>query len=768
MRVLGFIFAIIVALYLETVTADVPQVIRFGDTVEDYIIFAPNMEPFTEQFSLCSWVKKSRTGFRPNWFSYATISRSWEINLSDDGHSRLFSAHSLNKMGQLGITPGTWYHYCMCWSLSSNMADVYHNGMKVGSMKTRTGRRLRTGGSLVLGQLQFSYRTVSGHPFGGELFKLDIFSKKFSAEEVSAMYQAGLCSQIEKSHGNFRQLTWESITQQSRRGNVELINLDSADTGMSCPEQSPQHDVDTNIGVEVANTACEQQLSQVQSDLEAINTELESLRQTRSESQTTQAELELAESEKNRLQAELDEAKTDLEATQTDLDSTQTQLEAAQSELEMIKNQLKVAQTEHEDTKSDLGQKLNQIQSELTEAQNQLMASQSEQAATKAELATARAELSAAQTDLEATKSELEAAQSQAQATRADLGQGLSQTQTELEITLAELEDTQTDLEETQTKLEEIQAELERTQTQLEDSQANFEKSQTELEKSQTEQMKTQRQLEESQTQLEMSQTQFAESQTELERIQTRLRETTTQLEETQTQLALSTRTSTSNVPLILKFGKSLQDYIIFRPNMGPFTEQFSICSWVKKLRPDGFPFWLSYATSGDIEIKLNDNGYSGLLGDRFFNNIGELGINPGSWYHYCMVWSLSSGIADIFYDGTKAGFITTPSEGVLGTGGALVLGQYQRGLGIIDNRRGIRYSFGGEISKLNIFSKKLSAEEVRNMYQAGICSDVEKIHGENRKVTWESIILQTRRGNVQLLDLADPCSSAQSASGDN
>ena len=648
------------------------------------------------------------------------------------------------------------------------MADVYHNGMKVGSMKTRTGRRLRTGGSLVLGQLQFSYRTVSGHPFGGELFKLNIFSKKFIAEEVSAMYQAGLCSQIEKSHGNFRQLTWESITQQSRRGNVELINLDSADLGMSCPGQSPHQDVNTSIGVEVANTACEQQLNRVQSELGAINTELESLKQTRSESQTTQAELDLVESEKNRLQAELDETKTDLRAIQTDLDSTQTQLEAAQSELEMIKNQLREAQNEHEATKSDLGQRLNQMQSELTEAQNQLIASQSEQAATNAELATARAELSAAQTDLEATESELEVAQNQVQTTRTDLGQGLSRTQTELEISLAELGETQTDLEETKMKLEEIETELERTQTQLEDSQTKFEKSQNELEKSQTELMKTQSQLEESQNQLEISQTQFSESQTELERIQTQLVETTTQLEETQTQLALSTRTSSSTVPLVLKFGKTLQDYIMFRPNMSPLTEQFSICSWVKKLRVDGFPFWLSYATSGDIEIKLNDNGYSGLFDDRFFNNIGELGINPGSWYHYCMVWSLSSGMADIYYDGTKAGSVSTPAERVLGTGGALVLGQYQRGFGMIDNRRGNRYAFGGEISKLNIYSKKLSAEEVRNMHQAGICSDVEKIHGENRAVTWESVILQTRRGNVQLLDLDASCSSTQSASGDN
>ena len=131
------------------------------------------------------------------------------------------------KVDQLGITPGTWYHYCMCWSVSSNTADVYHNGIKVGSFTTQSGKMLRTGGILVLGQIQTFvtkfYIDSNRYTFGGELYKLNMFPKKFSAEEVRAMFQAGICSDIEKRHGSYRQLTWESIIEQSRSGNVQLV-----------------------------------------------------------------------------------------------------------------------------------------------------------------------------------------------------------------------------------------------------------------------------------------------------------------------------------------------------------------------------------------------------------------------------------------------------------------------------------------------------------------------------------------------------------------
>ena len=59
---------------------------------------------------------------------------------------------------------------------------------------------------------------------------------------------------------------------------------------------------------------------------------------------------------------------------------------------------------------------------------------------------------------------------------------------------------------------------------------------------------------------------------------------------------------------------------------------------------------------------------------------------------------------------------------------------------------------FGGELQKLNMFTKKLSSSEVSRMYKAGRCSDtVEKTFSRNLK--WEDIMKTTRHGNVKTLD---------------
>ena len=134
MKVLSCTFIFVVTLAIST--GNTTQVLKFGTSVRDYIMFSPNMEAFTSQFSVCSWVKKLKTDGYPFWFHYKSTSISNEIIIADNGYSGMFSSYYLYKVDQLGITPGTWYHYCMCWSVSSNTADVYHNGIKVGSITT--------------------------------------------------------------------------------------------------------------------------------------------------------------------------------------------------------------------------------------------------------------------------------------------------------------------------------------------------------------------------------------------------------------------------------------------------------------------------------------------------------------------------------------------------------------------------------------------------------------------------------------------------------
>ena len=525
MKVLSCTLIVLATLALSTCSSSstTRHVLKFGSTVQDYVMFMPNMGYFTSQFSVCSWVKKLKTDGDPYWFHYATTYSGAEISITDDGYSRIFSGWPpIDRRNRLDITLGTWYHYCMCWSYSSTTFDVYYNGRKIGSRTTYSGRRLDTGGVLVLGQFQYPYGRIHTRrgdycTFGGELFKLNMFSKKLTAAEVEFMYQAGICSEAEKIHGSYRQLTWERILQQTRHGNVQLVNVNIAEL---CPLQG-------NI---------EQKLNQ----------------------------------------------------TQFELNQTQTEFKS---------------------TKADLEQRLNQTQTEL-------------------------------------------------KSTKADLEQRLNLTQTEFKSTKADL----------------------------------------------------------------------------------------------------LTCSSSSSTKQVLKFGNTLQDYVMFRPYMWAFTSQFSLCSWVRKIKTYNHPYWFHYATKSSFaEIRISDDhdGYDRIFTGPYLRKRNQPDIAPGTWYHYCMCWSYSSRTADVYYDGVKVGSFTTDSGRRLQKGGVLVLGQRNYPYGRIWADNPINsYSFGGELFKLNMFSKKFTAAEVKSMYQAGICSEAEKIHGSHRRLTWESILQQTRHGNVQLVNV--------------
>ena len=66
-------------------------------------------------------------------------------------------------------------------------------------------------------------------------------------------------------------------------------------------------------------------------------------------------------------------------------------------------------------------------------------------------------------------------------------------------------------------------------------------------------------------------------------------------------QMILETRSAADeDFYKILKFGTTTGDYIRFRPNMQPFSEELSVCSWVKKLMSGGDRHWFGYGTSGN------------------------------------------------------------------------------------------------------------------------------------------------------------------------
>ena len=197
-----------------------------------------------------------------------------------------------------------------------------------------------------------------------------------------------------------------------------------------------------------------------------------------------------------------------------------------------------------------------------------------------------------------------------------------------------------------------------------------------------------------------------------------------------------------------LKFGNSLPDYIIYQPDMTPFQYAFSVCSWIRKLKTSGIPSWLSYEVIGDgrSEILMSDDGFYNHIFGQYEDLTSYFTVTPGTWYHYCKTWSYSSAQQKVYLNGQQIGStLTTPSGRSLGMNGHLVIGNDQDdfGAGMNDGE-----AFGGELYKLNFFSKELSSSEVQAMARDK-CSGVEETYGDIRSMKWENILLLSRNGDV-------------------
>ena len=206
-----------------------------------------------------------------------------------------------------------------------------------------------------------------------------------------------------------------------------------------------------------------------------------------------------------------------------------------------------------------------------------------------------------------------------------------------------------------------------------------------------------------------------------------------------------------------LKFGDDLTSYIMINPDMTPLEEAVSVCSWIKKLSPTSHnAVVMHYRTvfSKD-EITIADTlGFAYLTG----SNTRHSKIPPHSeWYHFCL--SSSSGTNILYYNGDLVGVAATSGRKFSVAEGSIVLGQHHTTYKMEASFSGSGYSFGGEMSKMNIFKRTLSAEEVAEMYNSGICSDYEESLQDDIHLSWETLLSDEteKHGNVRPIDLSCP-----------
>ena len=165
--------------------------LQFGATNQDYVLFKTRMDPLEESYSLCGWVKKRRASASPFWFAYSVPVNDNEIHSTDNGLARTLGTEA-DMRSKVTVELGVWTHRCFTWSFSTRTFNVYHNGRLLTSALTPSARKLSVEGYVVLGNEFERYGGSFNFPFGGDLFKVNVFDKELDASQVKAMADAGL------------------------------------------------------------------------------------------------------------------------------------------------------------------------------------------------------------------------------------------------------------------------------------------------------------------------------------------------------------------------------------------------------------------------------------------------------------------------------------------------------------------------------------------------------------------------------------------------
>ena len=382
---------LIVVIVLPAVASDDKQytALHFGASANDYIEFKFNMAPFQDSFSICTWIKRVDTSASfPLVFDYEPGN---EIMIGSSGvHNLVVGGYDLNYKESLFKTPvGSWFNYCITWSLASRSINLYLDGNFIGTGTTSSGRTLRMGGTLVFNRL--SYTTSSGFIFGGQLYQFNIFSEALSSADVKKIADGGMCLDLTEFSGT-GDLLWEYILSLSRSGSVREVEIDdiecySREKLLTLLRRSQERL--TNVTGRLNET--ESQLSGTEETLEIVtetlNTTLKELGDVRGELNSTEEKLDVlinnfnkteatmasvigqlnsTQEELNSTQGELGSVKSELNSTQGELDTTHKELRTVKKELERTESELQTESAQHNRT----GEKLDTCSTSLTQLES--------------------------------------------------------------------------------------------------------------------------------------------------------------------------------------------------------------------------------------------------------------------------------------------------------------------------------------------------------------------------------------------------------------
>ena len=338
---------ILCVIYLPVVASTDQQysALHFGTSTSDHISFQYDMAPFRDSLSMCTWMKRiSTSSSHPVVFNY--YASSHEILISSDGrYNRVVADYGLESRHDLFTVPvGTWFSYCITWSVASTTIKLYLDGDLVATDQTPSGRRLTMGGTLVFGGL---YSRHSSHVFGGDLYQLNVYSNVLESADIKKIADGGLCFDLEE-FSDTRILRWEDILDRSRSGSVSEVKVcDSREEILITRLRESQEKLASVTG---RLNGTEAQLSKSEEKVETLTNLLNSTQEELESSQLnfTEAKKQLNVTKENLVttEEELKEVTADLEEMTADLEEVTANMNRTEATLETVTGDLNSTQVE--------------------------------------------------------------------------------------------------------------------------------------------------------------------------------------------------------------------------------------------------------------------------------------------------------------------------------------------------------------------------------------------------------------------------------------
>ena len=201
-------------------------------TKQNSLRFSPELISFVEfpteaislaEHTICLWVKQESRD-TSTLFTYRE-KKYPGIFLGVNSYHSNISGADIRLQVQDVIPMGEWLHVCWSWSRENRKLVVHINGEERASVETeleiRGGEDMMSGEEMGVGIVCLG-NMLEENLFGGEVFKLRIFNRVLTKQEIGNI-ASNICTSEDMLELGSEMLRWEEVLMKRRRGEVKEV-----------------------------------------------------------------------------------------------------------------------------------------------------------------------------------------------------------------------------------------------------------------------------------------------------------------------------------------------------------------------------------------------------------------------------------------------------------------------------------------------------------------------------------------------------------------